>query len=115
MTPETSARYQPPDGNIFKRLESQYGTGAALVIARAAASQDDEAVQEAIAQVRSGPRLDDSTLSNFWTQVTTDPLEAPLTGLNNQIGNAVGSVFKNPWVVLVLAAAAFYYFRRAFK
>lgn len=54
----------------------------------------------------------DSTLENFVEQVTTDPLAAPLDSLNNQIGNAVWNVVKNPFVLLLVAGLIWWKFLR---
>ena len=109
INPETIARYQP-GGDIYATLLGQYGTDAANTIAAAAATGDNAAVNQALATVRSGPARNDSTLSLFWDQVTTDPLAAPLDSLNNQLGKAVWNVVKNPWVLLTAGLIVFHLF-----
>lgn len=95
-------RYQR-GGDIYQQLASQYGTAAADAIAAAATTNDRAVLAEAIALVRSGPaRTGTSTLGNFFNQLITDPLAAPLESANNQIGKAVWNVVKNPWVLATL-------------
>jgi hypothetical protein len=97
-----NSRYQP-GGDIYSKFVSQYGRAGADRIAAADASGVPYAVNDALAEVRNGPRLNDSTASNFWDQITTDPLKAPLDSANDQIGKAVANFFKNPWVLFALA------------
>lgn len=85
-------RYQA-GGDIYATLAAQYGTNAANSIAAAAATGDREQLTEAIAYVRNGAALDDSTASIFIDQLLTDPLAAPLDALDkgiNQIFNSEG-------------------------
>ena len=112
MTPETIQRYQA-GGDIYLSLQNQYGTAGANLIATAAQSGDATQVNDALTSVKYGANKDTSTLSILGNQLATDPLGAPLESLNNQLGAAVGNVFKNTWVllaVIVAAAAAFFYF-----
>lgn len=111
-------RYQP-GGDIYAQYETQYGRNAALLVAQAAQTGDRDALNEGIARVRHGEKLDDSTASIFWGQVTTDPFSAPLDTLNKGIGTIVGSALKgtftNPWVLLLavgLVIGALFYFKR---
>lgn len=101
-----NARYQP-GGDIYQRLVDEYGRAGADKIAAADASGGTYAVNEALASVRSGPRLNESTFSIFTQQITTDPLAAPLAAADSQIGKAVLNVFKNPWVLAALALYVF--------
>jgi hypothetical protein len=107
----TIARYQP-GGDIYATLEDQYGRNAALLIAQAAQTGDRDSLNEAIAQVRHGAKLDDSTAKIFWQQITTDPFDAPLDSLNKGLGTVFKSaglgVLKNPWVLLALALVVFF-------
>ena len=110
MTPELIARYQS-GGDIYDELRFQYGQAAADAIAAAAATGDEHAINSAISAAKFGGAKDTSTLDAFGN-LLTDPLAVPLEGVNNQIGKAVGNVFKNGWVLLVvvvLGVAAFLY------
>lgn len=111
MDQTTITRYQP-GGDIYAQLEQQYGRNAALLIAQAAQTGDRDAVNEALARVRDGAKLDDSTASLFWHQITTDPFSAPLASLNKGLGtglqSAILGVLKNPWVLLTVAGLVFY-------
>ncbi len=107
----TIARYQP-GGDIYAQLEGQYGRNAALLIAQAAQTADRDALNEAIARVRHGEKLDESTAQIFWHQITTDPFDAPLDTLNKGLGTVFKSaglgLLKNPWVLLAIAAVIFF-------
>jgi hypothetical protein len=98
-----------PGSRIYNELTALYGADVADAAAWAAFDDDRAALTEIIANARSGTRrTGTSTLGNFWHQITTDPLAAPLDSANNQIGKAVLNILKNPWVLLALAAAVFY-------
>lgn len=119
MTKAQIQRYQP-GGDIYAQLEAKWGRVGALAVAQAAASGDRTAITEALAQLKSGDPLDESTARIFWGQVTTDPFNAPLASLNSGLGTAFTSaivgVLKNPWVLLALAGAvAFFVFSRRLK
>lgn len=101
-----AARYQP-GGDIYTTLADEYGVNAANRVATAARGTQAD-LNEAIADIRSGPaRSGTNTLGNFVTQITTDPLAAPLASANNQIGKAVLNILKNPWVLLTVAVIVF--------
>ena len=100
-------RYQP-GGDIYAKLEARYGRNGALLVAQAARTAPDLSyITAAIARVEFGERLDDSTASIFWKQITTDPLAAPLEGANKLLGKTFLSFFKSPWVVLTIGIALF--------
>lgn len=106
-------------GSYYNSLLEQYGAANADYVASVAQSGDETAVRNALSAVRVAYRNsgnaaqvdsalnanDTSTLGNFWTQITTDPLAAPLDSLNNQLTKAVGNVFKNPMVLLLVIVA----------
>ena len=102
-----NSRYQS-GGDIYSRLEQQYGTAGADKVAAADASGEPYAINQALTDLKYGAALNDSTISNFVDQVTTDPLAAPLDAANKQIGNAVTGIFKSPWVLAVLLGVVFY-------
>jgi hypothetical protein len=110
MTNELIQRYQP-GGDIYAKLESQYGRPGALLIAQAAQTGDSVAVNEAIVRAKYGEALDESTARIFWKQVTTDPFEAPLASLNKGLGifskSALLGLLKNPWVMIALVVVVF--------
>ena len=100
-------RYQR-GGDIYERLVQSYGVAGADRIAYAATLGRD-ALAEAIAYERSGPAATNtSTLGNFFYQITTDPLAAPLDAANSQIGKAVWNVIKNPFVLLTVGVLVFW-------
>jgi hypothetical protein len=107
------SRYQP-GGDIYAKLQSQYGTQAANEVAAAAATNDRDKLAEAlnIAAGRGPSDAPQSTWSVFWGQITTDPLAAPLESANNALGtigaSAIIGLFKNPWVLLTVAGVVFY-------
>jgi len=111
MTPALIARYQP-GGDIYAKLEVTYTRKGALVVAQAAQSGDQFAVTDALERVKYGERLSESTARLFWGQITTDPFEAPLASANKAIGtigsSAIIGLFKNPWVLVAVAALVFY-------
>lgn len=97
MTQDTINRYQA-GGDIYAQLQSLYGTAGADQIAAAALSGDESQVNAALVQVKYGQPLNTSTTSLFATQLATNPLGAPLSGLNNIISNSFSSLLKNPWI-----------------
>lgn len=108
----TIARYQP-GGDIYATLEQQYSRNGALLISQAALTGDRDNLNDAIERVRGhGEKLDDSTARIFWSQITTDPFDAPLQSLNKGLGTVYSSallgLLKNPWVLLTLAGLVFY-------
>lgn len=110
MTRALIARYQP-GGDIYASLLPQYGQNGALYISQAALTGDSRRVTEAIAQVRNGARLPDSTVRILAGQLVTDPLGAPLDAANRQLsklaGNTALAFLRNPMVLLVLAVVGF--------
>ena len=100
-------RYQI-GGDIYAKLAAQYGTSGADRVALADASGVQGATATALGEVKWGATGSDSIVANFFNQITTDPLAAPLESANNQIGNAVLGVLKNPWVLLAVAAVVFF-------
>lgn len=107
----TIARYSP-GGDIYATLESQYGRDGALLITQAAQTGDRTNLNDAIERVRGhGAKLDDSTARIFWSQITTDPFDAPLSDLNKGLGvvgsSAILGLLKNPWVLFTLGLVIF--------
>jgi len=109
MDTTTVNRYQP-GGDIYAKLLAQYGQGNADAIAQAARSGDESQVNAAIVNAKYGPALDTSTLDAFGNQLATDPLGAPLAGLNNIVGNTVFSFLQSPWVLGAVALGLFFFF-----
>lgn len=118
MNDELIARYQR-GGDIYETLAEQFGTSAANRVASAATSGDRVAVTNALALIKNGAPLNDSWLSIFGHQITTDPFGAPADAVNSQLGKAFKNLFKSPWIVLALAlvgvGAVFYFFGNPFK
>jgi hypothetical protein len=97
----------------YWEVADRYGEAAADAVAEAAARGDTAAVNNALSNARRGTTNADyagstSTLGNLWTQLTTDPLAAPLDAANTQISRAIGNVFKNPFVLLTVLAVIFF-------
>lgn len=53
----------------------------------------------------------DSTLENFWEQITTDPLDAPLDGFNRILKNSFISLLGNPFVLILSIVGGYFLFR----
>lgn len=84
------ARYQP-GGDIYGSLNSQYGPGAADRVASAAMSGSRADVTNAMAAIRSGPATGStSTAVNFFRQITSDPLQAPIAAALGQGSSGPG-------------------------
>jgi hypothetical protein len=103
-----------PGGDIYGSVSAEYGPDAAQRVYAAARTGDRYKVTQALSNLRFGAERDDSVLSNFISQVTTDPFAAPLETANRAIGTIAGSaifgLFKNPWVLLAGAGAVYYFF-----
>jgi hypothetical protein len=112
MDSATIARYQP-NGDFYATLVAQYGTASANAVAAAAATGDNNGeVNAALADARTRAGItkgeqDASTLDALGNQLATDPLGAPLAGLNNVVGNTFFSFLKNKWVVGALVLGIF--------
>jgi hypothetical protein len=113
MITTTPARYSP-GGDIYQSLTEQYGIDAANR-AYSASHRDDggTALRFALSDIHASKEgrtggygdaeLNTSTGGIFFDQITTDPLGAPLEGLNNQLGKVIWNVVKNPWVLVTVA------------
>lgn len=95
-------------GDLYGDMEASYGTFNADYIAALAASGDPIAVATEVNQLKNGQSLNTSTSSILWGQLTTDPLAAPLAGLNNILGSSFLSLLKNPWVLVTGALVLFF-------
>lgn len=95
-----------PGTYAYQRNVNAYGkAGADYVWQTAREGGDVGAALTGLAVQSTGSA---SFLGNFATQITTDPLAAPLESANNQIENVVKGLFKNPWVLLALALVIFH-------
>ena len=107
-------------GEYYNALRDQYGLDSADYVAGVATGQNETALRNALSAVRSTVRQGtgtaatwDASLNNnststfeiFASQIVNDPLAAPLDSLNNQLSKAVGNVFKNPMVLLLVIVA----------
>lgn len=107
-----------PGGDFYAGLSQQFGSAAAEAAYAAAKTGDVDTLNYTLSNIRSGqnqigtPRGGTSTFDNFVTQLATDPLSAPLDGINNQIGKAVWNVVKNPFVLAIVAGAIWWKFFR---
>ena len=100
IPPDTIARYQA-GGDIYAQFVALYGADAANQIAAAAATGDRTQLNNVLETA--------STAQLFVQQLITDPLGAPLAGLNNLVGNSVIDFFKNPWVLAAAGAIIFFF------
>jgi hypothetical protein len=108
MDQATLQRYAP-GGDIYADLQTQYGTAAANQVYAAAQTGDNNGeVAAALAQIRYGAPADTSTADAFVDQITTDPLGAPLSGLNTLLSNSIFDFFKNPAVLVTLGLIVFF-------
>ena len=107
----TIARYQPPNGDIYLTLQTQYGTDNANSIAQAALTGDNNGeVAAAISQAEFGNPLNTSTGQILANQLETNPLAAPLSGLETIASNSIKDFLTSPAVLLTLGAVAFFAF-----
>lgn len=84
------SRYQP-GGDIYGSISSQYGPGAADRVASAAMSGSRADVTSAMASIRNGPAVGStSTTVNFFNQITSDPLQAPIAAALGQGSSGPG-------------------------
>jgi hypothetical protein len=117
MDQATIQSYQP-GGTIYAQLQTTYGTDGANTIAAAALTGDESQVNAAITQVQYGNPLNTSTGDAFISQVTTDPLAAPLADVNTIVQNSINSLenslkgnvqnlFTNPYVLVAAGVILF--------
>lgn len=102
----TIARYQS-GGDIYQLILAQYGQSAADNIASVAQGGSRSDIANALATLKYGPALDTSTADAFANQILTDPLGAPLAGLNTALANSFTDFLKSPAVLLTLGIVAF--------
>lgn len=101
MKPIPVSRYAP-GGDIYQALAKDYGKSGADKVYAAALTGDRGAITEALASVRNGPKLTDSTSELFLTYITTEPLVAPIESLNNQVAKVAKSLVLNPFSLVAL-------------
>ena len=114
-----ASRYQP-GGDLYAEINTKFGNQAANAAAAAARVDDQgETLRFTLSNIRGGnytvgaanPRT--STAGLFFEQITTDPLAAPLEGLDNQLGNVVLNLIKNPLVLALIVGAVWWkWFRK---
>lgn len=109
-------RYQP-GGDLFGKIEAQYGYAAAQKVAAAARTGNSRNVTDVIVMLRHGSALPESTTLILAKTLVTDPLGAPLDAANQAITtlgkNTLFAFFRNPTVVgvlILLGFAAFVWF-----
>lgn len=108
MDDTTIQRYQL-GGDIYNSLVQLYGVNVANSAAGAALTGDETQVNAVLASApKYGPPLSTSTTAIFTNQMLTDPLAAPLAGVNNLVKNSALSFLNNPWVIAGLIIAAFF-------
>lgn len=98
-------------GDAWYEILVRYGEDAADRVDAFARAGDSRGLQQFLSDLKRGNVTaqwgSESTLGNFWKQLTTDPLAAPLESANAQISKAVGNVFKNPFVLVSLLVLGF--------
>jgi hypothetical protein len=103
-----------PGGDIYEAIAAQHGRAAADRVWQAQESGRSGAVAEALAAIRFGAPLSESTLGILAGQLVTDPLGAPLDSANRAIGNLTWNTIKaflrNPWVLLAVVVVLAVYF-----
>lgn len=108
-----------PGGDLFEQLTNDYGREVATRVYSAALLNDDGRTFRALlSELNAGEQgrkglgttadLDASTASNFVSQIINDPLAAPLEAANRQLGKGVWNLFKNPFVLVTVAAVIFF-------
>lgn len=106
---ELATRYAP-GGDIYAANAEAYGIVGAERLWTAYQSGGRPAVGEAVKALKLGPNPPStSTLAILANQLATDPLAAPAESLNRQLGLAVWNVLKNPFVLLALGLAFFFW------
>jgi hypothetical protein len=100
-----------PGSTKYANIAARYGIAAAeeaYRIALAGGQVGD--ISQAMARYNSGADQtalygygNTSSVGEFFDQVTTDPLAAPLESANRHIGNVVFGLFKNPFVLVTVA------------
>lgn len=107
--------YQP-GGTAYNNAWNTFGQAVADKLAAAAYDEDWALVGDIIDKARAAQGYtaaptggSTSTLGNLYTQLTTNPLSAPLDGANNIIQNSFLSLLKNPWVLVTIAALVFFF------
>jgi hypothetical protein len=110
MTPIPISRYSP-GGDIYAQIAAESGQAGAQKVYLAALTGDRTSLANARRSLKGLPPIaasTPSTASEFFDQITTDPLAAPLAAANNQLGKAVLNVLKNPWVLLAVGVIIFW-------
>jgi len=115
MNPALIQRYQS-GGDIYADILSQHGQAAADACAAAALSGDETQVNAALTLYTGTatptvavPLATDTTAGDLYTQLTTDPLAAPLADANAVLGNTFVSFLKNPYVLVTIALLVFFF------
>lgn len=113
----TIARYQP-GGDLYGTVNRTYGPDAADRMATAAASGSRAQLNSRMAELRGAPVQtgSTSTIGNFFTQIRTDPLRAPIAAALGQgssgpgLGaNTTGNLIKTVTFVALVGLALYGY------
>lgn len=112
----TIYRYQP-GGDLYGSLNSTYGPDAADSMAKAAASGSRATMNSRMAEVRGASQNtgSTSTVGNFFSQIFTDPLKAPVAAALGQGSSGPGlggantttSIVKGVATIAVVALALY--------
>ena len=104
------AQRYAPGGDIYAANATAYGQEGAVRIWQAFLGGGKAAVPPVVAELKHGKATGStSTLVEFGKLITTDPLGAPLESANRQLGLVVWNVFKNPFVLLAVVLAVFFW------
>jgi hypothetical protein len=94
-------RYQP-GGDLYAQYAAMYGTAGANQIAAAAQTGDRTQITAVLSQLMFGAPFNTSTTSLLVNQLTTNPLQAPVSSLNSVLARTVQDFLKNPWVLFLV-------------
>lgn len=107
MTQSLITRYQP-GGDIYNAISAKYGQAAADATAQAALSGDETQINAALTTAIYGQPLPTSTATIFVDNMATNPLGAPLSGLDTILTNTLNSLLTNKTVLLIGAGTVFF-------
>lgn len=122
-----------PGGEYFEELSNQFGLNAAQLVYQASLTDNPMELNKALSKARTAQRQridvenvdstypvgSDSTAENFWSQMTTDPFDAPAEAAGNAARKALDAANKalkesakgivfNPFVLIALVFVGFY-------
>jgi hypothetical protein len=109
ISSELIQKFQP-GGVHYEALKTQYGQRAADHVAAAARTGQQDVLNAALSDARRGTigrAIGPTTIAGALWEQAGNIFEAPIEALNRQVGGAVSALFKNPWVLGLLAVGIF--------